>query len=180
MARDEKSRFHVALSRWVRAFLSRRTAEDIDYHERQIWVPGDTAGSMTTISAPILRWSFEATRADRESDEWKSLERAATKWKPLSSHLGKMLGADGTGLMRCDLEMLLPPFVPAPRWDVPSSAAVLPTFDQVKLSLLFARFAHFLEAEELVYIVKTVLVGLRIDDILLPLKLTHDITIAKM
>jgi hypothetical protein len=172
-----KGRFFAAVTRWVRAFISRRRIDEVMTSYRRVWVANEQGG-MDSADQPQFSWSVGSQIEDRNFPEWAVVEQRATEWEPLASHLGKLLGGEGSSRMRCDLTRLLCPFQPAPRWNAQTNTPEIPAYDENIVNANLTRLASFIESKHIDYITKTVLVGLRVEDTaLLPVRLGDNIVI---
>jgi hypothetical protein len=105
---------------------------------------------------------------------------AAAAWPPLASHLGKSIVGRGFNPVYGTLDAFLRPFEPLPLWNSEVKAVLKPRFDQAAVTSLLDRLASFVESETLVYITKTIIVGLRMVDEVLPLHLADRMTIEEL
>jgi Apea-like HEPN len=177
---EAKSRFRAAVSRWIETFLTRQTEDNVTTQKREIWVRGDQPGSMITAESRSVFWTRYTDNDATCEDEWLVVEAAAREWDTLASHLGKLIGSDGSGRFRVDLGQLLLPLLPQPTWDPLSESIVLPKFDSVSFSHQFERLSVFLESASLAYFTRTVLVGVHIADSLLPMRLSDSMSLERL
>ena len=173
---DTKRLFRGALEAWVSAVLARGMPTEVFIGQCRVWEKTEQ-NTMMPRDIPEATWSVKFSVESTQLPEWQATEEAARAWPVLARHIGHLIGCRGRNYMRGSLSRLTQPFVPEPTYDQAKDTIMLPIFDAERFAELFERFASFIEADTLTYVNKTVLVGLRVEAHLLPLRLSESVAI---
>ncbi|MBC5805915.1 MAG: hypothetical protein GIW96_06820 [Candidatus Eremiobacteraeota bacterium] len=165
-----------ALQSCVRAFTSRRIHQDYGVSEKRVWEPG-APGFMVPRDVQEPSWWIEARLDFFKGPEWDGIAAAADAWPALHELIGKRIATDAGTENKMSLQRLVDPFIPQPYWDRETQAPALPQFERRTFDEMFERFAKFVETPMLTYTTTTLLVGLRADLEMLPLRISDDVSI---
>lgn len=168
--------FRSVLARWLEHLLSQASSEDLNVETKTVWAEDD-ANRAHVETANLAHFSPKYIYDSADNTE---LREAASKWSSLDNHIDKMFGRAGGSFIRLNLGMLLYGFVPEPHFNGLTGLVDIPSFDEIRFSRQFERFAAFIESDLLHYEETILVPGLKLPKETLPFTLNDFASIVRL